>query len=125
MTDLHNSEDVSEIVEDFQTGPASGIPQKDLARESSLIILKLREDDIQWRIKARKRYGMIFCGLLILQNIVIFGLVMHAYGDDKLENLGIIFSILVTGTLVETGYIIRIIVQWLFSDIKYQDKTVN
>jgi len=83
-------------------------------------LLKLKVKDHTWRIEARDKYAQIFVGLLIAQNIAVFFLVYLAYALEDLKEVGTVLSVLVTATLIETGYIIKIIVQWIFSDIDYK-----
>lgn len=100
----------------------SSVPQQDVAKKASQkTIEEIKIDDHTWRLKARKRYGTTFVSLLLVQNIVVFWMVGHAYCNDKLSDLSLVLSVIITGTLVETAYIIRIIVQWVFSNIDYKE----
>ncbi len=81
--------------------------------------LEIQIQDNSWRVSARKWFAWVFFALLVLQNIVVFGLVGFAYFQGRLAELAIIFSILTSATLVETYLVIKIIVEWIFHDIKY------
>jgi hypothetical protein len=84
---------------------------------------RLEREDNQWKLDARKRYGKIFVILLIAQNIVVFGLVIWAFCLDKLQPLSLVLAIIVNGTLVETAFLIRFIIKWIFADIDYKNNT--
>jgi hypothetical protein len=57
--------------------------------------------------------------LLFGQNAIVFTLVIVSYFRNDLSQLAIILGIIVNGTLLETAFLIRIIVKWLFDDIPY------
>ena len=78
-------------------------------------------EELSWRVSARKWYGRGLMFLLFAQNIAIYWLVWLAYQQGQLESLGLVLGALITGTLAETAYIVRIIVTELFKDIKYGD----
>lgn len=82
----------------------------------------LREQDIEWRIDRRPYYGVAMLLLLIVQNLVVFGLVVWAFACNKLAEVGYILSIILAATLIETAITVRIIIQWLFSNIDYSTK---
>src|SRR4051812_22556084 len=86
--------------------PAS-IPEKDETRELSTSILKLKRDDILWKLKARKGYGFIFCLLLFIQNYFIIWLTAKAFHHDQLEDMSFVIGTIITGTLAETAFLIR------------------
>ncbi len=81
--------------------------------------LKIQLKDNQWRVSARKWFAWLFLGLLAAQNVVVFGLVVFAYIAGSLDGLENMFSVLVSVTLGETYLVIKIIVEWIFHDIKY------
>lgn len=80
----------------------------------------LKYTDIASRIKNRNRIGWTVIILLLLQNLLVFGLVGWAFYLGQLGQLQIILGTLLTGTLGETVMVVNIIVKWLFSDIKYE-----
>src|SRR5690348_14959818 len=82
-------------------------------------ILHLEEEDLQWKLDARKLYSKCFTGLLFAQNAAVFTIIYFAYFQGKLEELSLILSVIISGTLVESAYLIRIIIQWLFSNSEY------
>lgn len=83
--------------------------------------LQLRDYELKWRIYARKQYGRAFFAILLVQNGFVLWLVYSAYQANRLEDLGIILGVLVSGTLAETYFIFRIMVTELFKEIKYGD----
>lgn len=100
------------------TAPAS--PYEEEVAEHDLHILDLEEADLRWKLMARKLFSGIFTGILVLQNIGVAWILYAAYVDGKLESLAVISSGLVVGTLAETAFIVRIMVQWIFSDSRYE-----
>ena len=107
----------------FTETTAAKLPGQEAIVENSKLereLFELKVKDHTWKIGARTIYARIFVGLLITQNIIVFTLVCIAYKTETLKNLSLVFSTLFTATLVETAYIIRIIVEWLFSDIDYR-----
>lgn len=91
----------------------------DLFLEGSDEFIDLKLEDFTWKIKARKTYGWILVVLLFAQNIVVFSLVIGALLFDKMQDLQIVFGVLVTATLGETAYMVKVIIEWLFKDINY------
>jgi hypothetical protein len=63
--------------------------------------------------------------LLVCQNIVVFSLVIGALIFGKMKDLQLVFSVLVGATLAETSSMVFFMVRWLFSDIKYDRKSIN
>lgn len=88
--------------------------------EHDLQILDLEEADLHWKLRARKIFSGIFTGILVLQNAGVAWLLYTAYMQGQLESLAVIASGLVVGTLAETAFIVRIMVQWIFSDSRYE-----
>ncbi len=82
---------------------------------------ELKLEDHKWRIRARKRYAITFLLILAIQNLAVFILIYLSYFKHDLKDLSIVLSVLITGTLVETGYVIKIIIQWIFSNIDYKN----
>lgn len=87
--------------------------QKQSSQES------IKTFDISSRIESRNRYGLFMIILLYLQNLAVFAIIFWALWADRLTELQPILSVVVTATLIETGYSIKIIVQFLFKDIDY------
>ncbi len=80
-------------------------------------LINLRLDDIKWRIRRRPVYGALLIGLLFVQNLAVFAwLFWMGPNISKVENA---FNFLITGTLIETALIVRIIVEWLFKEIDF------
>ena len=90
---------------------------RDFHNEKSNLQIK----ELGWRIGARRNYGRALMWLLWLQNIFVFFLIGHAYSHNILKDSALALSILISGTLVQTAYIVRIIVTELFKDINYKD----
>ena len=82
-------------------------------------ITQIQKQDFEWKVTNRPIYGKRIMDLLIGQNIFVGSLVFLAFLCGKLQELEIILGVLVTGTLVETAFSVRVVIQWLFSDTKY------
>lgn len=80
---------------------------------------KLELSDISWKNWARKFFGYIFTGLLLLQNSALITFVYKSYTDFRTNDLKIMLTVIVPATLIETAFIIRIIVTWIFSNTDY------
>lgn len=93
---------------------------EDLIAQHDLQVLELEEADLQWKLRARKIFSSIFTTILVLQNTGVAWLLYVAYRQGQLESLAVISSGLVIGTLAETAFIVRIMVQWIFSDSRYE-----
>lgn len=83
-------------------------------------VQNLKSKDIQGRLNARKWYIIMFCLLPFAQNYFIFWLIAKAFHYDQLKDLSLVLGTIITGTFVETVVIIKIIVQWVFTDINYE-----
>lgn len=67
--------------------------------------------------------AMGFFSLLIVgQTTIVYYLVWEALQTNQLESLSIVFTALVTGTLVETYLIVREMIRWIFTDNPYEQK---
>lgn len=80
----------------------------------------LKSSDIRGKLNARKWYIILFCLLPFAQNYFIFWLIAKAFHYDQLKDLSLVLGTIITGTFVETVVIIKIIVQWVFTDINYE-----
>lgn len=76
--------------------------------------------DIWIKIISRIVVAFFFGCLLWKQNTLVFKLVQESMNQDRLKDLQIVFSALIAGTLAETYFITRIIVEWIFRDINYE-----
>ncbi|MBS1611805.1 MAG: hypothetical protein JST49_03225 [Bacteroidetes bacterium] len=115
------SQNISQVLEKFIPQNISEVPGEHAALTAADAQMhNLRVRDNSWKLSARQEYGSFFTILLIAQNMAVFGIVIYCIKHDKLENLQPILSILITATLTETYFIIRIMVQWMFADIDYK-----
>ena len=111
--------DSKSLQEEFQHEFQEQVSMHDLA------ILDLEEEDLKWKLRARKVYSLIFVFLLGIQNLFVFLLVAWAFFTDQLGQLAIILGTLLIGTLAETAVIIKIMVTWIFSNSDYQMRNNN
>lgn len=79
----------------------------------------IRLIDVRGRIKLRWIVASFLMFLLFLQNVAVFGLVVYTLTTDRLADLQTIFAVLVSATLVESAYMVKKIVEFLFEDIQY------
>lgn len=86
--------------------------------------VEIQKQDYSWKVGARKPYGFALMILLFLQNFLVFGILIWALAVNKLAELQIIFSVIIPATLVETAYMVKVIIEWLFKDINYPPKKV-
>lgn len=82
----------------------------------------IRNDDYRWKLCAREKYARAFTALLLAQNIAVGLLLYGIYTKNHLSRdvtavTGGVAA--ATGVLVETYYLIRIMVQWIFTDTDY------
>lgn len=91
----------------------------DVFLESSGEFIDLQLEDYSWKIRSRKSYGRVLVGLLIAQNIIVFSLVAGALATGRMQDLQLVFGVLITATLGETAYMVKVIIEWLFKDINY------
>lgn len=75
--------------------------------------------DDRSRIVGRLIIAALLLILLGCQNWQLFHLVWFYATNNQVVPQGAL-SVIVGGTLAETGYVVRVIVQWLFSDINYE-----
>jgi hypothetical protein len=96
----------------------------DVFLDASDEFVDLKLEDFSWKIKARKTYGKVLMAILIIQNLVVFGLVTGALLLNKMADLQLVFGVLVTATLGETAFMVKVIIEWLFKDINYPEEMV-
>lgn len=84
-------------------------------------IYHTQRKDFAWKVKSRKTFGYLLLFLLFIQNLATYGLIIYVivWKSDLIKDLQVILSILIPATLGETAYLVRTIVQWLFSEIDY------
>lgn len=79
----------------------------------------LELSDIRWKNWARKFFGYAFTTLLALQNIALGYFIFKSYADFRTEELHLMLTVIIPATLIETAFIIRIMVTWIFSNTDY------
>ena len=69
-------------------------------------------------------FSVFSASLLVLQNYEVFSIIDRAFTLRQLPGLQLIFATLIAATLTETYFILRIIVNFVFSisDYRYEDK---
>lgn len=84
------------------------------------VLSDLEKEDFRWRLK--KRSFLTYFTLLLLagQNISVFYFVRYAVLNDEVKSLSLILSVLIAGTLTQTGYLMKKIYKLLFSPIDYK-----
>lgn len=84
--------------------------------------LKLCLEDYQGRPKSRRIYGRLISGMLIAQNTLLYFLIifLSIRHIERLQQLQWLFSVLISGTLVETYFIFNHVIRWLFNEVDYK-----
>src|SRR5258708_2800021 len=86
---------------------------------------RLQIKDIEQQLEYRPKVIQFTAKLIVWQYIVVAILVWFALLTDKMKDLGIVFGTLVGGTLLQTAYVAKVMVRFLFKDIDYHDKEYN
>jgi hypothetical protein len=100
------------------------LPESRVAKATA-DLAELEVKDAAWRLRARHHYGWIILALLILQNIVVFGLTAAAGINGILPKIIPAVVAVTSATLLESAAIVQIIVKWLFKDITYPRRTTD
>lgn len=104
----------------FEPPAVQHVVRKKLSDAEELNKVELR--DVNQQIFMRPVVAIFFGALLIAQNAVVFKIIWWALESDKLADLQLVFSVLVSATLFETYKVSQIIVNRLFEQIDYKDK---
>jgi len=82
--------------------------------------------DADWKLKARKVLCWFFCIFLGIENVLLwtFVFLIFYYRSNLFSEIQPVLSVIISGTIIQTGYIIKIIVRWLFTDISYSSHPV-
>jgi len=82
--------------------------------------------DTESKIGFRKFFAVLFTLLLLVQNIFVYWIVYKSFFFTieglKIEDVQVLLSVLVTGTIGQTVSIIWLMVKWVFSDIDYKNR---
>jgi hypothetical protein len=81
--------------------------------------------EIQFKNRFRKYLSIFFAILLAGQNIAVFWVIFYVIARNQLKDLQLIFSVLTGATLIETYFITKIIINFVFSTSDYSsDKKI-
>lgn len=107
----------------------SNFEPKGIAHTRSRTVQQWREslrekeiEDIQQRIKARPRIAIGIGLLLLVQNAGIWFITVWALNKYELGQLQLIYSTLIGGTLIQSYFLLRLIVKQVYGDIDYHNK---
>lgn len=120
--------DLSEARSFTPTKTSSLKPTQEVKKESNLTIKKItpmefiKGVDYVSKIFFRFVFIVFFSSLLIYQNTTVFNLITSSLKAGNMDKLQLVFSTLIAGTLTETYLIVKIMVEWVFSDNKYPEK---
>lgn len=78
--------------------------------------------DIRIKIGIRIVLILFFMSLLTIQNFMVFKFLTIAFNKDTIDKIQPTLSIVISGTLTETYFVIRKIVDWAMKDIDYTIK---
>lgn len=120
MSEAPLNEMVTRTLPDLDEGSSSDNFQQAIA-DGAAGLSEIQIEDITWKVRARKQFGWAMLVLLAAQNIIVFGVLIYALVIGRLEELQIIFGIIIPATLGETAYMVKIIIEWLFRDIDYSN----
>jgi hypothetical protein len=100
------------------------LPGATLTVESWRAALRGTEiNDHQQKLKARPYIAWGVGLLLVFQNAAIFYIVVLALRSGALEDLQLVFSTLIAGTLTQSYFLLRLITEKVFGDIDYHNKS--
>jgi hypothetical protein len=80
---------------------------------------KERLREVQFKNHFRSYLSVFFAILLAAQNIAVFGVIYKVLATNQLKDLQLIFSALTGATLIETYFITKIIINFVFSTTDY------
>lgn len=116
---------LDQTIDDFTPSPEDFADDyKDYLKHNKNLI-QMEEEDLGWIIKQRGPAKTFFFVLLIAQNFLVFLLVFIALFWGRLQDLQLVFSVLIGATLAETAAIVRFIVQFLFTSIDYKQRLIE
>lgn len=104
----------------FTVSRSEPVARKKLSDVERLHTMELK--DVNQQILMRPFVAGFFALLLATQNILVFKIVWWALQNGQLDKLQLVFSVLVSATLLETYKVSQIIVKSLFKPIDYKDK---
>lgn len=106
--------------------PINYADKKDEYTKPSEKLMDTWNKDADWKLKARKGLCWFFCIFLVIENVLlwIFVFLIFQYRSDLFSEIQPVLSVIISGTIIQTGYIIKIIVKWLFTDISYSNHPV-
>ena len=76
----------------------------------------VRLADAKLKFWARIVGGIFLCLLLLAQNIFVAVMIAAAYKAARLQELSLIFSIIIPATLAESAAIVHTAVKWIFKE---------
>ena len=79
-------------------------------------------DDHKQKIRARPYIAWGVGTLLVLQNFAVFAIVYIALRNGTLEDLQLVFSALIAGSLTQSYFLLRLITEKVFGDIDYHNQ---
>lgn len=77
------------------------------------------DDDLKTQDGKQKRFlrvpvAIFFAVLLTIQHAFTYSIILIAIEKNILQDLQLIFSTLIAGTLIETGFVAKTIVDWMY-----------
>jgi hypothetical protein len=90
--------------------------------ESDNLEKELARKDGYQKLSLRIPVASFFGWLLVVQHVFVYSIVIGALTMGSLQDLQLIFTALLTGTIGETMFIIHIIVNWLFDGRRRKKK---
>ena len=86
-------------------------------------LVRLWNDDTEWKLEARKILGICVPLVLLAEIIFVVLLIKTSLFCETfrvpVKDYQILISTFSVGVIVQTAYIFKVMVRWLFSDINY------
>ena len=86
-------------------------------------LVRLWNDDTEWKLEARKILGICVPLVLLAEIIFVAWLIKTSLFCETfrvpVKDYQILISTFSVGVIVQTAYIFKVMVRWLFSDINY------
>lgn len=119
MPDPVITEEIGELNYPAEVGDFSGSERKEALTE----LMSIWKKDASFKLAVRKFFAFVFPIFLLAQNLVAYLFIAHiidVYAQSGyIADIQPFLAVLTVGTLGETVLIIKIMVNWIFTDIKY------
>lgn len=124
LTEVNSTEEINldDLLKNAATREGASIQAPKAAVETASNFeraCEIQSQDHEGRIEARKVFVDQMIGLLWVQNIFVFVILFVALLDNRMKDLEIVLSTVIGGTLLETGFVVKVIVKFVFAEIDH------